>query len=221
VRRSIDGRHLRLWSASEAEQTGWQAVGADGDLNADDLVVSVSNHGADKLDFFLDVGTNLQIDHHADRVDVSLQVELRNDVPNGLPDYVVRSTKPSYGQYFGILAVNLPGAAFDVGFEGVGPPSSPLTPVEREGVILDRAPGRLLVDAPDGPTRVAALSVMVDQGATVTETLRFSLPPADAARLRIIPSGRQPSIAWLQPAGSDDRPFLAMASSPETTTPAR
>ena len=53
---SVAGRHLLLWSADEAEQAGWEAASADGRLQEESFAVSVLSRGANKLDYYLDVG---------------------------------------------------------------------------------------------------------------------------------------------------------------------
>jgi hypothetical protein len=183
LRRAASGRHLLAWSAKPAQQAGWEALGVDGALDADSLLVSVLNRGSNKLDQFLAVTADIDVDRTAAGTDVSLSVTLRNTVPAGEPPYVAgedpASGVPS-GSYLGILTVNLPGAATGGRIDGVT---------------------SLAVAGPDGPTRVVGHQLRVDPGQARTLVVRFTLPPG-ATGLRVEPSARVPAIAWTGAGGS-------------------
>jgi hypothetical protein len=175
---AVSGRHLLAWSADPVEQAGWEAAGMDGSLTADSLLVSILNRGGNKLDWFLDVEAALDVQPAADGWDVALSVQLRNETPaNGEPQYVqgpFPGLDVAAGTYRGILAVNVPGGATDVGFDGVD---------------------TLAVDGPDGATHVVGFELDVPRGETRVAVLRFHLPD-DVDGLVVEPSARVPAIDW-------------------------
>ena len=172
------GRHLLAWSRHADEQRAWEAGTVSGELSEDSLLVSVYNRGGNKLDQFVSVDADVQVELHADGTDVEITFVLRNDAPTGLPAYVAgpfgRAEGSAEGRYQGLLAVNLPARALDARFAGVD---------------------QLVAAGPDGPTRVVATYVELDRGAQTSLTLQFSLPPG-AADFEIEPTARLPEVAW-------------------------
>jgi hypothetical protein len=174
---AIEGRHLLAWSTNEVEQRGWEAAGMQGELEPDSLLVSLLNRGANKLDWFLDVEAELTVERARDGWDVSVEVEIANETPDGEPDYIAgpaRGIDLDAGEYRGILAVNVPGAARGARFDGVE---------------------ELAVAGGDGPTRVVGFQLDLPRGESRTAILRFHLP-AGADHLVVEPSARVPAISW-------------------------
>jgi hypothetical protein len=174
---AIEGRHLLAWTTDEVEQSGWVAAGMDGELDDDSLLVSLLNRGGNKLDWFSDVDAKLSVDHGADGWDVAVAITLTNTVPDGEPAYVAGpypGLDLEAGEYRGILAVNIPGAARGAHFDDVD---------------------ELAVAGADGATRVVGFQLELARGESRTYTLRFRLPEG-ADHLVVEPSARVPAVTW-------------------------
>lgn len=178
----VAGRHALLWSSQPVQQAGWQALGVDGAMKPDSLLVSVVNRGGNKLDQFLEVSADLSFAPQGLDTEVAVRVTLRNATPKGEPSYVAGG-EPNSGVpqnvYLGILSVNVPGAAAGVRVDG------------HETYAIAGA---------DGPTRVVGVQVRVEQGRSVTEVVRFVLP-GPVGTIRVEPSARVPGITWTGPHG--------------------
>ncbi|MDQ3575653.1 MAG: hypothetical protein M3404_12180, partial [Actinomycetota bacterium] len=139
--------------------------------------------GGNKLDRFLQVESKLRFEPNGSSVSATLDVALRNTTPDGEAPYVAGpypGLGVEYGDYTGLVSVNLPAEADGVAVEG------------RE---------TFAAAGPDGPTKVVAVPVTVRKGATESLTFRFRLP-ADHAALRVEPSARVPPARWTAPNGS-------------------
>jgi hypothetical protein len=171
------GRHVLAWSSDPVEQRAWEAAGVAGELHDDSLLVSVLNTGGNKLDQFLGVQGAIDIAESGAGTDVTVRLELTNEAPVGEPAYVVGpfpDTGLAAGDYRGIVAVDVPGAAIDVQIEGgEGSPAA----------------------GPDGPAQVVATTVQLARGESRELTVRFQLPPG-LDGLRVEPSAREPAIEW-------------------------
>ena len=171
------GRHLMAWSPIERVQRAWDAMGVDGRVDADDLLVAVVNRGGNKLDPYLEVSGDITVVPGPDSTAVSVEMTLENTVTGAEPPYILGPTPPveaAPGTYVGLVAATLPGAAGSGRFEGVGP---------------------LAVAGADGPTRVVAAPVEVPLGEKRTLTLSFELP-AGPGSFEVLPSARTPAISW-------------------------
>ncbi|MGQ0802703.1 MAG: DUF4012 domain-containing protein [Actinomycetota bacterium] len=171
------GRHVMAWSANPIEQRGWEAAGIAGELDEDSLLVSLMNIGGNKLDQFMAVTGSIDVDTAGPDTEVTVGLEIVNEAPFGEPAYVVGPHPRSgaaEGVYLGILAIDVPGAAFDLSWDGAE---------------------QLVADGPDGPARVVATTVQLARGERRELTLRFRLPEG-ASGLRVEPSAREPAIAW-------------------------
>ena len=172
------GRHLLAWARDPVEQRTWAAAGIDGVLGADSLAPNVLNTGGNKLDQFLQVAADLTLAERADGGrDATLTLTLRNQAPEGLAPYVAGphpSTGLAEGEYQGIVSVNTPGFGSLPAMEGAEP---------------------VVVNGVDGPTKVVGGFVRLLRGASVTVTVRFTLPDG-ASTLRVEPSARVPPISW-------------------------
>jgi hypothetical protein len=171
------GRHVLLWSSRLSDQRGWAAAGLDGRLRPDSLMASVLNRGGNKLDYWLPPEVGLELRAVGDHTEGTIRMRLRNTTPPDEPTYVAG---PHYGlplqpgEYLGLAAVTLPGAARAGRFEGVD---------------------QLAVAGADGPTRVIATEFRVGRGEERTLVVRFQLPGRHGS-LRIESSAREPSVPW-------------------------
>jgi hypothetical protein len=174
---AIEGRHLLAWTRDAVEQSGWEAAGMDGSLPSDSVLVSLLNRGGNKLDWFMDLDAELSVQRASGGWEVAVEITMRNETPEGEPDYVA-GPYPGLdlvaGEYRGILAVNVPGAAEGAHFDDVD---------------------ELAVAGADGATRVVGFQLEVARGEERTVTLRFRLP-STADHVVVLPSARVPGITW-------------------------
>jgi hypothetical protein len=173
------GRHVLAWAKDPVEERAWQAAGIDGALKSDSLAVSVMNFGGNKLDPFLTVDATLSIQPRGDgSSDAQVKLQLHNRAPTGLVPYVAGPnsiTTLVAGEYQGILAVNVPGAASLPSLRGVAP---------------------LIVAGVDGPTKVVAGGYFqIPRGQTLDAEADFRLP-AGLRELQVESSARVPPISW-------------------------
>jgi hypothetical protein len=179
----LRSRHLMVWSSDPAQQEGWRRTGVDGTIRPDSLLVSVLNRGGNKLDFFLQVTSDLACRPAGDELDCTIRLGLENTVPVGESTYIAGpylDNPVAEGTYVGIVAVTLPGAAADGRIEGVE---------------------QLAVAGPDGPSRVVGYQLEIPRGERREVTVRFRLPGPHPV-VRIESSARVPNVAWTGPAGS-------------------
>jgi hypothetical protein len=177
IDRAVSGRHLLLWSADPAQESAFEAIGADGKLHGDDLAVGLLNRGGNKLDQF--VTSTVRVEPVGppadDRQAYRMVVTLTNAAPEGLPTYVSgphpRSTQPE-GTWEGVVAVTLPAPA---------------------GAMATAAP--LVVFGNDGPSRVVGMQVAVTRGATAELELTFDLP-LEATTVELMASARPNPSQW-------------------------
>ncbi|HEX2118194.1 MAG TPA: hypothetical protein VHF91_03355, partial [Acidimicrobiales bacterium] len=171
------GRHVLAWSRHEAEQAGWVAAGIDGSLREDSVLLAVLNRGGNKLDRFLRVGADLDLQRMGAVTRGVLTLTLRNQTPLGEPPYVAGphpEIGAAEGEYVGLVAVSLPAGARDARFQGHD---------------------ALAAAGADGPTRVVAVPAQVARGEEVILIVRFELPYTGGS-LRIEPTARVPGVAW-------------------------
>ncbi|MGH9048251.1 MAG: DUF4012 domain-containing protein [Acidimicrobiia bacterium] len=171
------GRHVLAWSSEPVEQEAWEAAGTAGELTDDSLLVSLMNTAANKLDQFLTVEATIDTSTGGRGTEVTVRLHLANDAPVGEPAYVLGpfpGTGLAEGDYRGILAVDVPGAAADLRIEG------------GQGQVAA---------GPDGPARVIATTVELSRGERREVTVTFRLPDG-VDGLRVEPSAREPAIRW-------------------------
>jgi hypothetical protein len=179
------GRHLLMWSATPTVEAAWQAGGVAGQLAPDSAMVSVINRGGNKLDQYLSVGANLQIDGPAGSPTptstatraATLTVTLQNQTPPGQSQFIAGpypGLGTAYGQYIGVLAVNLPPQASDLQVAG--------------GAAVD-------AKGAEGPVWLLATPVDVVDGASQQIVITFRLP-AGHGSLTVVPSARLSPVSW-------------------------
>jgi Protein of unknown function (DUF4012) len=108
---AMAGGHLRVVSFDDSEHALLTRLDAAGELatgSTDSALVTVQNLGADKLDFWMrrSITHRCSIESES-RAVCSTSVELSNDTPRGLPDYVTQAKRP-YGRYEGYLEIYVP-----------------------------------------------------------------------------------------------------------------
>jgi hypothetical protein len=183
-----EGRHLLMWSSEPTQQAAWEVLGAAGQLSEDDLLLSVLNRGGNKLDQFLGVHATLTSVTTGGLRRVSVQVDLGNRTPEGLPRYVAGpfpGTDLVAGDYLGLLALTVPA--------GAGNPSVEGTTLAATGL--------------DGDNKVIVADVLLGRGQSTTITISFDLPTAWTS-LDVQASARVPPVTWTAGGRSwdDDRP---------------
>jgi len=123
------------------------------------------------------VGNTLQLVSHGGRTVATLTVTLANHTPPGQVPYIAGpypGLGTTYGQYLGIVTVNLPDDVSDLSL-GSG-----------ESAV---------VDGPEGPSLVVGVDANLLPGATQQVTFHFSLPQ-EHGRLTVMPSTRIPPETW-------------------------
>jgi hypothetical protein len=179
---AVAGRHVLMWSASADEQKAFAALGADGELTDQSVMVNLQNVASNKLDWFARLSSSLSVDRLANGDQhVTVQVTIVNNVPAGEPAYVAgpSSAARHYGQYVGYLTLHVPGAATDVHLGSASP---------------------VIVSGADGPTRVIGQIVAIEKNQTYQVMFHFTLP-SGSTEVRVEPSARFPSVSWT--AGDD------------------
>jgi hypothetical protein len=176
---AVRGRHVLAWSSHAEEQVGWEAAGLGGELTSTSLAVSLLNTGGNKLDWFVRTDVSLAIQPGAASTVVRLSIRIVNTTPPGESGYVAGPNPAlanvlSAGDYRGMFAVNVPGAAADIKVNGVD---------------------KVEVQGPDGPTRVVGATVVIRRGETEEITVEFELPGSVGSML-IEPSARVPPSEW-------------------------
>jgi hypothetical protein len=175
--RTARGRHLLAWSAHPGDQRTWETLRVTGSLEPDSLAVNLLNRGGNKLDPFLDVEAALELHRAGDATEAAVRLRVANRIPPGQPPYVTGPHPDSgvgEGDYLGIVAVNLPGAATDVAVDGAGPQ---------------------LTSGTDGPTGLVTTRLLLPPGQETTVVVRFRLPPSERS-VEVVPSARVPPTRW-------------------------
>jgi len=185
------GRHFLAWSAHPEQQQQWEQAQVAGQIGAHDLLVAVLNRGANKLDQFLDVSSQLTVRPGASATDVTVAVKLADHTPEGEPPYVAESFAGSgvnTGDYLGLVTLTMPGAATGITVDGVS---------------------AVNVLGADGMSQVVALLRVVPKGQSLTVTAHFRLPGRHGL-LQTRPSARVPAAGWSAVGSSvtwrDDQP---------------
>lgn len=175
---AAQGRHLMLWSRDQAMQRAWEKAGIAGTLEDSSLMVSMLNYSGTKLDQFMKIDTEMFLTADTTGTEVKLVITAHNNTPPGEPSYIagpyVDGGGLKAGTYGGVLTVNVPGKATDLRIEETK---------------------SLVVDGPDGMTRVVGESFTLDAGAMRKTTVSFHLPKGVEV-LHVEPAARVPSMTW-------------------------
>jgi hypothetical protein len=190
VSSAASGRHILLWSDQASAESAWRETGVSGRLQRDSTMVSVINRGGNKLDQYVSVGVHAQLAPRGGRTAATLTVTVDNRTPGGQSQYIAGpypGLGTSYGEYVGVLAVNLPTGAQKPRLEGSS---------------------QIVAEGPEGPTWLIAGVIDVPAGASRQYVLRFTLP-GGPGRMTVLPSARIPSVSWSYSGGdrTDSSPF--------------
>jgi hypothetical protein len=141
------------------------------------MMTAVINRGANKLDQYLSVDSDLDLRTQGKRTYGTLTVHLHNTTPPGQSQFIAGPYPGlglQYGEYLGLLAVNLPGYASALRIDG-NPP-------------LDALGG-------EGPTWIIATPVDIKAGQAQQVVVRFTLPQA-SGQIQVLPSARLTPVTW-------------------------
>jgi len=174
---ATQGRHLLMWSEQPGAESDWVKAGVAGRLEPDSVMAAVINRGGNKLDQYLSVTTDLSLKTEGKRTTGTLTVHLHNSTPPGQSQFIAGpypGIGTVYGEYLGVLAVNLPGYASLPHIDG----NPPLDAVGAEG-----------------PTWVIATPVEVKAGHDQQVVVRFTLPLA-SGEINVLPTARLTPVTW-------------------------
>ncbi len=175
VQKAAAGRHLLLWSSRPAEQKAWERLGLDGRLENDGMMVTVQNHGGNKLDWFVRTSVELSVERPEGKLRrIRARIRIDNPTPKGEPIYVAGDggILPK-GAYRAFVAVYLPGWATNVGF------------VNREPLVVGT----------DGPMRVVATRFDIGRGGFGIVELVFNVPDG-VGGITVLPSARSVPVPF-------------------------
>jgi Protein of unknown function (DUF4012) len=174
---ATQGRHLLAWSQAPRAQAAWVQGGVAGELAPDSVMAAVINRGGNKLDQYLSVASAPSPVTHGSHTDGTLTVRLHNSTPPGQSQFIAGpypGLGTVYGEYRGVLAVNVPGYASVPHIDG-----SP---------ILDAL-------GAEGPTWVIATPVDVKAGQSQQVVVHFTVPQT-TGQLRVVPTARLTPVTW-------------------------
>ena len=173
----VAGRHILVWSTDPATEASWQATGVAGDLSADSTLVAVLNRGG-KQARSLPAGVmhpagerpgRVGHDRNADRADGEYDCHRDRAMWGArIPDWA-----RVYGEYPGLLAVNLPAAA-------------------RHLRVTQGEPASVL--GAEGPAWVLVTPVDMKAGQSETDVIHFDLPASGSTT--VLSSARVPGESW-------------------------
>jgi len=198
---AVRARRIMMWSPHAQQLAAWQTMGADGDPSEDSLHVSVANHAASKLDWFLRTEAQLSVESSGGRRRIHVDVNLNNAVPGGQPDSVVGTVSAPRGTYVGIVSFSVPGDATAVTITGAGG-EAPRINAERFRLLADRDSSRPVVSGADGPKQTIAMVVRVEPGRQRIVSLSFELA-SSSNTLEILPDPSWNGIQWVNGWPSD------------------
>ncbi|HEY5025309.1 MAG TPA: DUF4012 domain-containing protein [Acidimicrobiales bacterium] len=174
---ATQGRHLLMWSEQPGAEADWVQAGVGGRLAPDSMMAAIINRGANKLDQYVSVQSDLDLKTEGTHTLGTLTVHVRNTTPPGQSQFIAGpypGLGTVYGEYLGVLAVNLPGYASEPHIDGHPP--------------LDAL-------GAEGPTWVIATPVDVKAGQTQDVVIHFSLPQA-TGHLSVVPTARLSPVTW-------------------------
>lgn len=174
---AVAGRHLTVWSADPATEAVWVAAGVAGRLSPDSVAVTLINRGANKLDPYVSTDVHVDVRPAGRGTEVTVRTHLANTTPPGQSEYLAGPYPGlglAYGDWSGLVAVNLPATADGRSLTGAGP---------------------LAIEGREGPTWLLAAPLLLHAGAAADVTTRFRLP-GHHGTLSVVPSARVPAEQW-------------------------
>lgn len=173
---AADGRHLLAWSASRTVEADWQDAAVSGAVGGNEMLLSLLNQGANKLDPHQQLTARMTVDVTGSESRVTVRVTDRNATPPSLSGYAAGGLPgaPPARVYTGAVELDFP--AYARAATAAGYPE-----LEAAG--------------PDYGAQTLAVPVIVPDTGTRTVTFRFVLPGRHAT-LVIDPSARVPAATW-------------------------
>ncbi len=176
LKEDAKGRHLLAWSANPAEQAMWVKVGADGAIGPDDMMVSVQNLSASKLDFFIRPTVTMTAELLSDHQQIEMDVTVTNPrrttsspyIEGGLDCCVVPGDQRIY------LLLYMPASAYNI------------TSYKPE----------FSTAGTDGGMTVAGVIYTVPYGQTSQIHFSFQLPLSQAS-VNLLPSSRVAPVPYV------------------------
>ncbi|CAA9239420.1 MAG: hypothetical protein AVDCRST_MAG76-1677 [uncultured Acidimicrobiales bacterium] len=175
MRRLGKSRNVLVHAIDPVLEQSVRAVGLEGGVPPETVTVGLLNAGANKLDQFVQVRVDLELQPRADQTRVTARVSVRNQTPAGEPAYIVGTQPegtPPQG-YAGFLVLEVPEAA------------SALVPPQGEPLRVAGSDGRL---------QVMATYLRLARGERADQVFTFELPTG--SEFVILPSGREPGVGW-------------------------
>ncbi len=175
----VEGRHLLAYSVDPEQQAVWESLGMDGRVEGDEVGAFLLNNGASKLDPFMDMAVDVDVEPSGEFNHVTMSVHIASRASATLSEYALGSVEilgvSTPGAYLGRFAAIVPGAASNV----------EITSGESLEVL-----------GPDGPLWSLATPVFeIGPGATRVIVVEFDLPSSIEV-VTALPSTRFPSITW-------------------------
>ncbi len=170
------GRHLLAWSSNAAEEAMWTKLGADGAIGPDDMLVSVQNVSASKLDLFIQPIVTIATQRFSDHQVVDMYVTVTNPRRGTTSAYIEGGTPccsfPGDQRIY--LLFYLPASAYNL--TSTKPPFT--------------TAGR------DGGMTVVGMIYIVPYSETATIHISFLLPP-NQDTVTLIPSSRVKPVQYV------------------------
>jgi hypothetical protein len=163
------GRHLLAWSADPAEEAMWVKLGADGAIGPDDMMVSVQNLSASKLDIFINPKVAVRAEAFSEHQQIDMTVTITNPRRPVTSAYIEGGSKCCVlpGDQRVYLLFYLPGSAYNI--TSYNPEFS--------------------TAGTDGGMTVVGMIYIVPYGVTSQVHITFFLPPTQT-QVTLIPSSR-------------------------------
>ena len=174
---AVADRNLMVWSKNPVAQAAWVASGVSGSLTPQSVDVSLVNVEGNKLDQFMNLHVSVTTKPSGANTQVTLNTKVANTTPEGQSQYIAGpfpGSPEAYGQYYGVVAANLPAAATGLAISGAGPTA---------------------VRGGEGPTWVIGAPINLLPGDQQTITVHFTIPGSHGSMV-LVPSARVPAEQW-------------------------
>jgi len=174
---AASGRHVLVWSDQPSVESDWVRAGVAGELPSDSVLPALLNTGGNKLDQYVSMNASTGTTVRNGHTEATVSVDIANATPPGQSQYIAGpypGLNSSYGEYLGLLAVNLPGYATDVGVL-----SGPQT----------------IVKGAEGQTWVAVVPVRIPAGGSERVVFGFRVNSPHGSFV-ILPTARIPLVTW-------------------------
>ena len=191
---AVRGRRIMLWSPDVDQQAAWTIMGADGEPVEDSLMISLSNHSSNKLDWFMGTEADLTVREVGGARQVVVDLGVVNSAPSGEPEYVTGTVASPPGTYVGIISLSVPGDAIGLSITGVGSEAPPIIGARFE-LLSSGNSSQPVVAGPDGANRIISMVVRVPRNDRAEIQVTFGLGPGSNT-LEILPTPSWHGIEW-------------------------